>query len=102
MPRAARALALLAPVVAALAPPAATGCDWPPKPITNGTADAAGAPSTPPSGPPSPAVLDSLDLPENATAANGYYNIYGSISFHDDRGTVHSIRVRVPTIHRAY
>src|SRR3954471_5319249 len=100
MPRVARALASFAPVTLGTLG-VLGGCDWPPKPVS-GNADAGGIVSPQPGTTPSPAVIDQLDLSTNAQATNGQYNIYGSISFHDDQGTVHSIRVRVPVINRAY
>jgi hypothetical protein len=87
MLRAARVLLLLAPL-------ALGGCDWPPKSAAGGD----GSSSVPSGTAPSAAVIDEIDLSSNAQANGGYYNIYGSISFHDDHESVHLIRVRVPVL----
>src|SRR5262249_31012064 len=91
MLRAARVLLLLAPL-------ALGACDWPPQSVGGGN----GSSGVPGGTAPSAAVIDQIDLSSNAQASGGYYNIYGSISFHDDRESVHLIRARVPVIGKSF
>jgi hypothetical protein len=75
-------------------------CDnWPPK----GTSDGGTSSSRPPaSGPPSPAVIDAVDLSATASVQGNVYPIYGSITFHDDAGKVRLVRMRVPVIGKVF
>lgn len=42
-----------------------------------------------------PPVIDALDMPATATGtSNGDYQVTGSITFHDDDGTVDSVHVK--------
>jgi hypothetical protein len=84
----------------ALAAPLALGaCDWPPKSVSGTDGGSSGVPS---GTLPSAAVIDEIDLSASAQASGRYYNIYGSISFHDDQEPVHLIRLRVPVIAKTY
>ena len=42
-------------------------------------------------------VIDKLDLPATATSSGGAYVLQGTVGFHDDDGTVSTLRVYVPT-----
>lgn len=101
----ARALVLVAPLaLLALGSPGAGvlgGCNWPP----GGSDAGAGASS---GGSPghatavSPAVIDAVDLSASASIQGNFYPLYGTITFHDDAGKVHLVRMRVPVIGKAY
>ncbi len=48
-------------------------------------------------------VIDDLQMPAAATvSADGYFDVDGTISFHDDGGVVSKIRIFIPAVQQTY
>src|SRR3954466_909445 len=47
--------------------------------------------------------IDDLQMPASATVgADGYFDVDGTISFHDDGGLVNKIRIFIPAVQQTY
>jgi hypothetical protein len=48
-------------------------------------------------------VIDDLQMPSTATVgSDGYFDVNGTISFHDDSGVVNKIRIYIPAVLQTY
>ena len=70
----------------------APACAWPPTSSGSGSTTGTGSGSVPATDPP---VIDSLDMSASASAVNGTYTVFGSITYHDDDDVVVSAQVYV-------